>query len=113
MIFKFDGTTYSIKFYHNAEGRITYVYLHDLTNGKPTDTGAEPIQVDHGSAVCHPNDQFTKEIGRKIALKKLLYKRSCIWMGHRHKRAIFWAKYFAWIKKKYKQNKELVYDYLQ
>ena len=74
-----ENEPYRIKFYHG-----------------PSTTEAQLIHLDYdirvsqGVAECHPNDQFCKATGRKVALAKALQN----WTEDRWTRKLVWDKYF-------------------
>ena len=53
--------------------------------------GKDPIELHSAIAKCSPKDQYNKEIGRKVSLKKLLKK-----MGFsKEQRKVIWMAYFS------------------
>jgi len=48
----------------------------------------EPLVMGYGESLCHPNDNFNKEFGRKNALARAISKMA------RQDRTVIWNAYF-------------------
>lgn len=73
MIFSYDGKEYVISFEY-SEGDIPNTELRGrVTRCWVVKAGDDrQYSVLKGTAWCHPNDQFAREIGRKLALERAL-----------------------------------------
>lgn len=85
-----DGVPYSVMFYRDdrviSRGTFCAIFRSDgLPDGVYSGINFPSI------AVCHPNDNFNKNTGRKIALKRALEQRGF----DREDRTKFWQAYFA------------------
>jgi hypothetical protein len=90
-----ESNNYSLNFQHRREVDTTPVNAPDTTycdiifhNPSVPDT---KWILGTGIAMCHPNDQFEKEKGRKIALTKALDAAKF----PRHLRTLAWEAYHA------------------
>ena len=87
MIIEHEGRLYSLAFRHSADtdGRFTRSTMAVVKRSVSASTAPdashawETILV--GIAVCHPQDQFCKETGRRRALRTA-YRKLCRIRGH-------------------------------
>lgn len=87
MKFTYDGTEYKITFVYARERyaqRVVYCNLWDRTPAWEV--------VAKAYSQCHPDDQFCKETGRKVALRRALEGfdkpfRTAVWQAY-HARGV-------------------------
>ena len=77
MKFEYEGQQYIMKFAYKDtnRGRATEVRIY-------TDDYHNPVEIE--TVICHKTDKFSKDKGRRFALKKLLYNhlsefRAVVW----------------------------------
>lgn len=83
MQFELDGADISIKFRYVDAVTMCYLEIIDVRNGANYVFG--------GYALCNSKDQFNKETGRKLSLKRALEMSN---IDKPHRRAI-WLKYHS------------------
>ena len=79
MIINIDGRNYSFKFYHKNDQQPSTSKLSKKIEQTPLERATtciifneEGVEVSSGVANVHPQDNFCKEKGRKIALSRAI-----------------------------------------
>jgi hypothetical protein len=96
MKFTINTRKFVIKFHHERGRHINFTKATLLEEGNPLQRG--PIAV--GVSNCHPNDNFCKSTGRKVAFTRLLLRMMEEFIiSSRLERALLWEAYFKAFKK--------------
>lgn len=95
MKFTFNGTQFTIRFYHGTTRGLYPMPTTRYTLCKVFEVGAGDTRHVYasGQADCHPNDMYCYEVGRKLALARALEGhpkpfRTAVWGCYINRKAI-------------------------
>lgn len=111
MIVNLNDKTYLVQFTHINEQKQKVSKLSSGTKGgykplvrhteckilTPIEDAEMPGFISIGYAKCHPNDNFNKEKGRQLSLKKALEDSEF----SKEERKVFWMHYKNWGKERF------------
>lgn len=94
MIVNLNGTQYSVRFRHTQDESNRHTECKIL---QPIEGKEMPGFISIGYARCHPKDNFSKETGRQLSLKKALDDGNF----SKEDRTTFWSEYRDWGTKRF------------